>query len=252
MTQRNTEHLQPQGPQKHQRRSPDTRRDEILAAVRDLCVERGAARLTVSSVTMRVGCTRSLFYHYFPNKEAAIDAARNEVIDDFTRQVRDWMEDVDLGDIDRALTECAELVKSLVFQGMKLHSLLDADTGNPSRETFEQRIANHMANYVRDSKFIEFARQHDMPVDHEYETLYVLISGLILLIQEYPGTSVETIKGIIATTLHLEKYISGGAGTDDASNGTGADDADAAGEADTASASDAHPMDDTDGEEPIW
>ena len=249
MTQQNTE---PRQPHKHQRRSPDARRDEILAAVRDLCVERGAARLTVSSVTMRVGCTRSLFYHYFPNKEAAIDAARDEVIDDFTRQVRDWMEDVDLGDIDRALTECAELVKSLVFQGMKLHSLLDADTGNPSRETFEQRIANHMANYVRDSKFIEFARQHDMPVDHEYETLYVLISGLILLIQEYPGTSVETIKGIIATTLHLEKYISGGDGAA----------TDAAGEADAAEGSvraanegadarDARAADDTDGEEPI-
>ena len=51
------------------RHSHDERRDEILRAVVAVCAEQGLSRLSVSSVTARVGCTRSLFYHYFPSKE---------------------------------------------------------------------------------------------------------------------------------------------------------------------------------------
>ena len=50
------------------RHTRDERRDEILRAVIAVCAEQGLARLSVSSVTARVGCTRSLFYHYFPAK----------------------------------------------------------------------------------------------------------------------------------------------------------------------------------------
>ena len=191
-----------------ERRTHDARRDEILTAVRELCVERGAGRLTVSSITLRVGCTRSLFYHYFPNKEAAIDAARDGVIEGFTNNVQDWVDNVDLDNLDRTLTECAELVKSLVLQGMELKPLLDADTGSTSSETFEQRIANHMASYICDTTVVEYVSRHEMPIENEFETLYVLISGLILLIQQYPDTPTETIKAIIVSTLHLEKYLS--------------------------------------------
>lgn len=201
---------------KRQRSEPGVRRDEILAAVRELCVERGAGRLTVSSITMRVGCTRSLFYHYFPNKEAAIDAARDEVIDQFTEQVRAWVDRVDLDDIDKALAECAELVKSLVRQGMELGPLLEADTGGTVKETFEQRIAGHMASYVSETTFMEFAAKHELSLEHEYETLYVLISGLILLLEQHPETSTQTVKAIIASTLHLEEYVADASGPDEA------------------------------------
>ena len=60
---------------RHERHAHDDRREEILAAVRDACAEEGVSRFSVSSITKRVGCTRSLFYHYFPDKEAALNAA---------------------------------------------------------------------------------------------------------------------------------------------------------------------------------
>ena len=39
------------------------RREEILQAVRETCAEDGVANLSVSAITKRAGCTRSLFYH---------------------------------------------------------------------------------------------------------------------------------------------------------------------------------------------
>ena len=52
----------------------DERRREILAAVRTVSSELGVSHLSVSAVTKRAGCTRSLFYHYFADMDAAVTA----------------------------------------------------------------------------------------------------------------------------------------------------------------------------------
>ena len=50
----------------------DERRREILAAVRAVSSELGVSHLSVSAVTKQAGCTRSLFYHYFADMDAAV------------------------------------------------------------------------------------------------------------------------------------------------------------------------------------
>ena len=50
----------------------DERRREILDAVRTVSSELGVSHLSVSAVTKRAGCTRSLFYHYFADMDAAV------------------------------------------------------------------------------------------------------------------------------------------------------------------------------------
>ena len=52
----------------------DERRREILTAVRTVSSELGVSHLSVSAVTKRAGCTRSLFYHYFADMDAAVTA----------------------------------------------------------------------------------------------------------------------------------------------------------------------------------
>ena len=56
----------------------DERRREILAAVRTVSSELGVSHLSVSAVTKRAGCTRSLFYHYFADMDAAVTAVMDE------------------------------------------------------------------------------------------------------------------------------------------------------------------------------
>mgnify|MGYP002405889395 CR=1 FL=1 len=43
----------------------DARRLQIVQAAREICLEKGFSKITISDIAERVGMTRSLFYHYF-------------------------------------------------------------------------------------------------------------------------------------------------------------------------------------------
>ena len=88
----------------HERLAHDDRRDEIIDAVRAVVAESGISRLSISAVTKRVGCTRSLFYHYFPTKEDALQAALDQSIDAFMARLTAWNDQRVTGDIEGAST----------------------------------------------------------------------------------------------------------------------------------------------------
>ena len=52
------------------------RRADIVAAARELYEEQGLSKTSVQDITNRMGVARSLFYHYFPDKEA-VTGTRN-------------------------------------------------------------------------------------------------------------------------------------------------------------------------------
>lgn len=199
-------------PRHRTRLEADARRAEILAAVRDICATEGVGRLSVSRITERAGCTRSLFYHYFPNWKAALDAALDCVIDGFVDELRTWNEHRVPGDIDGALDSCAALFKRLVLDEDRLPKSLSADANAALYTGFVHRVADRTARYICDSTVVDFARLHTVRINHVYETFYVLITGLIMFIRTHPDASEDTIKDIAASTLHIEKYTRGYAG----------------------------------------
>ena len=67
-----------------------TRRDDIVEAARELYEERGLSRTTVKDITQRVGVTRSLFYHYFSDKDAVTEAVLDDIVEDFLEALRYW------------------------------------------------------------------------------------------------------------------------------------------------------------------
>lgn len=52
----------------------DARRAQIVHAARAICLEKGFSKITISDIAGRVGMTRSLFYHYFQDKDQVADA----------------------------------------------------------------------------------------------------------------------------------------------------------------------------------
>lgn len=185
----------------------DDRRDEIVAAVRTLCAEQGVDRLSVSAVTERVGVTRSLFYHYFPDKEAAVEAALDEAIEQAMARIRAWNDTRVPGDVEGALDSCAVLFRSLALEEGLPTSLLTS--GNSSLYTaYLHRIADRVASYMRDNTARDFEARHGMPIDHVYETFYVLVVGLAMYVRMHPDTPVETIRDVAASTLHIEGFLS--------------------------------------------
>ena len=107
----------------------DERRREILDAVRTVSSELGVSHLSVSAVTKRAGCTRSLFYHYFADMDAAVTAVMDEAIDGFISELEQWNASRIVGDIEGALDTVAPLFKRLVASGHELPSTLTSSSG---------------------------------------------------------------------------------------------------------------------------
>lgn len=196
-----------EAPSHHERLAHDDRRGDILAAVRSAIEEDGISRLSISSITKRVGCTRSLFYHYFPTKEDALQAVLDQGIDAFVERLIDWNASRVPGDIEGALDQAAHLLKSMVGGDSDHTARSVAHGGDASLyASFVHRVADRTARYVCSSTVVDFAARHEVRIDHLYETFYVLITGLIMYVRTHPDAPEETIKDIIASTLHIEGY----------------------------------------------
>ena len=191
----------------HERLAHDDRRDEILTAVRETVVEDGLSRLSISAVTKRAGCTRSLFYHYFPTKEDALQAVLDLSIDSFVEQLTAWNGSRVAGDIEGSLDTIAHMLKNMVVNQNDVMSQSVIHSGNAALyASFVHRAADRLARYMCSSTVVDFAAHHEVRIDHLYETFYVLITGLVMFVRTHPDAPEETIKDIIASTLHIEGY----------------------------------------------
>ena len=191
----------------HERLAHDDRRDEILTAVRETVVEDGLSRLSISAVTKRAGCTRSLFYHYFPTKEDALQAVLDLSIDSFVEQLTAWNESRVAGDIEGSLDTIAHMLKNMVVNQNDVMSQSVIHSGNAALyASFVHRAADRLARYMCSSTVVDFAAHHEVRIDHLYETFYVLITGLVMFVRTHPDAPEEAIKDIIASTLHIEGY----------------------------------------------
>ena len=79
----------------------DARRAQIIAAARDLYEERGLSHTTVKDITERVGVTRTLFYHYFPDKDAVTSAVIDDYTQDYIEALAHWNEELEMGRLPR-------------------------------------------------------------------------------------------------------------------------------------------------------
>ena len=170
----------------------DERRREILAAVRTVSSELGVSHLSVSAVAKRAGCTRSLFYHYFADMDAAVTAVMDETIDGFISELEQW-------------NAVAPLFKRLVASGHELPSTLTSSSG-ALYGGFLHNVVQRVAQYICDTTVVDFVAHHELRIDHVYETFYTLIMGLLMYIRTHPDVPDETVKEIIASTLHIEGY----------------------------------------------
>ena len=149
----------------------DERRREILAAVRAVSSELGVSHLSVSAVTKQAGCTRSLFYHYFADMDAAVTAVMDEAIDGFIAELEQWNASRTVGDIEGALDSVAPLFKRLVVSGRELPGTLTSNSG-ALFGGFLHNVVQRVARYICDTTVVDFVAHHDLRIDHVYETFY--------------------------------------------------------------------------------
>lgn len=183
----------------------DARRAQVIAAARDLYEERGLSHTTVKDITERVGVTRTLFYHYFPDKDAVTSAVIDDYTQDYVEALANWNDERIEGDIDHALSTIVKLLRIGLFEDDTFHIALSSRENAALYLEFVNRVADETTRYIIDTTVRDYADLHDVRIDHLYETFYVLILGVIGYLRKHPDADDAVIADVIAQTLHMDR-----------------------------------------------
>lgn len=183
----------------------DARRAQIIAAARDLYEERGLSHTTVKDITERVGVTRTLFYHYFPDKDAVTSAVIDDYTQDYVEALANWNDERIEGDIDHALSTIVRLLRIGLFEDDTFHVALSSRENAALYLEFVNRVADETTRYIIDTTVRDYADLHDIRIEHLYETFYVLILGVIGYLRRHPDADDTVIADVIAQTLHMDR-----------------------------------------------
>ena len=183
----------------------DARKAQIIAAARDLYEERGLSHTTVKDITERVGVTRTLFYPYFPDKDAVTSAVIDDYTQDYVEALANWNDERIEGDIDHALSTIVRLLRIGLFEDDTFHVALSSRENAALYLEFVNRVADETTRYIIDTTVRDYADLHDIRIEHLYETFYVLILGVIGYLRRHPDADDTVIADVIAQTLHMDR-----------------------------------------------
>ncbi len=181
------------------------RRDAIVEAARQLYEEQGLSRTSVRDITNRVGVTRTLFYHYFPDKEAVTSAVLDNYIEDFIEALRIWNAERRTGDIEHALTSVVKILRLGLFEHDAFRLSLASRENAALYLEFVNRVADRIASYMVNTTVRDYERFHEIKINHVYETFYLLTIGIVGYVRRHPDVDDEVIKDLIAQTLHMDR-----------------------------------------------
>lgn len=183
----------------------DTRREEIIASARELFEEQGLTKTSVKDITNRVGVTRSLFYHYFANKDEVVSAVIDSLIGDYLEALAIWNNEREEGCIDQALIQVVRLLRLGIFENDAFHKALATRENTALYLDFINRVADYTATYLMQTTVQDYAQHHRIRINHLYETFYVLIMGVIGYLRTHPDANDAVLADVIAQTLYLDR-----------------------------------------------
>lgn len=181
------------------------RRDEIIDAARNLYEEKGMSHTSIQDITERVGVTRSLFYHYFPNKEAVTSAVLDTYTADFLEAVHYWDAARKVGQIEDALSSVVKLLRLCLFENDSFRIALASEENAALYIEFLNRVASGIAAFMESHTARDYEALHELRITHVYETFYVLFIGLASYLRNHPDADDEVLKDLIAQTLHMDR-----------------------------------------------
>lgn len=182
-----------------------TRQSDIVAAARALYEEQGLSKTSVQDITDRVGVTRSLFYHYFSDKEAVTSAVLDDYVADFVEAMHYWNAQRRTGDIEHALSTVVKLMRLGVFEHDAFRQSLASKENAALYLEFINRVADRVATYIVGTTVRDYGQLHEIKIDHVYETFYMLILGIVGYVRRHPDVDDEVLKDLIAQTLHMDR-----------------------------------------------
>lgn len=191
-------------------RGLEERRSEMVTAARELFRERGIRRTTFGDVAERVGVTRGLVYHYFPTRDALIDAA----LEEFTAELLDALSRWDASRTRGRVREALESAVALLRHQLVESDPFAEDLGHPENlrasAALLDRVVEAVIGHLEATTVRDYVMAHGLPIRHVRETFTVLLYGLIALLRTRPEVPDDVLVDIAWQTLNLEESDAGG------------------------------------------
>ncbi|RBP98288.1 AcrR family transcriptional regulator [Bifidobacterium aemilianum] len=184
------------------------KREQIVQAAHEICLAKGFTHITVSDIANRVGMTRSLFYHYFRDKDDVAEAVLDNAINSIIARLDAWNETREPGNVDKALDDIVRLMRNIINdEGPFSQRMVQSGNGGLYIR-FVDQVTERVADYIEKTTVKDFLRVHgEIPIRYPRETIMLLISGSIAMLREHQEISDKIIKQIFAQSLHLEPYL---------------------------------------------
>lgn len=194
----------------HQRIAPQERAGEITEAARHLFATRGIQKTNFTDVSRELGVARGLIYHYFPDKEALVNAVLAVHIEEFVEAVRQWDAAREVGNIDKALRDCIAMFRVRMHELDPLHDELARVENTGVYNRFLHRAVTAIVDCLEETTIEAYAAHHKVEISHVRETFYVLIYGLVGLARNNPAIGDGVLIDITRQALRLPAAGSGG------------------------------------------
>lgn len=182
----------------------NNRREDLIRSARELYESKGLARTSVKDITEHSGVSRALFYHYFTDKEAITSAVLDDFVEDFTESTRLWNANRTRGDIEGALRDCVKLLRRVLFDASYFRKTLASYENAALYLEFLNRSIEALSKYVIETTVADYQALHQVEIEYVPETFYVLITGLVGYLRNYPEVEDEVLMTVVAQTLRLE------------------------------------------------
>ncbi len=194
----------PEKPAVNHLRAGELRRKELIEAARYVYEQKGIERASVKDITDHLYVTRSLFYHYFTDKDDITEWVLLTYVRDFVKLAHRWNERRVRGDVRTAVFQCVRLFRQAVFDSNPLREEIAGSARADRYLSFTFRCADEVTRFCLREMIPEYRRFHPFDLAHPYETVYLLLFGLVGLVRRYPDTSDDVIADIVISMLRLE------------------------------------------------
>ncbi|MDO4913165.1 MAG: TetR/AcrR family transcriptional regulator [Bifidobacteriaceae bacterium] len=189
---------------KHQKKSEATRQSIIRSAY-EICLEKGFTHITVSDITKRANVTRSLFYHYFPNKESMAQNLSDAVSDYIFEQVKDWDMQREKNNISSALDNIISLARKLSNENSAFSDKMVQSGNGQLYVNFYDHLVTRITDYLCENTIKDFFKTHTCPINHLRTTVLIMVNGVISTLRTHPEIENSELKKVAEQILHIDE-----------------------------------------------
>lgn len=183
------------------RMKTDKRRAAFIQAANELYVQKGISKTSIHDITEKVGVTRSLFYHYFGNKQAITDAVIDHCVNEYFAYAVEWSKCLKNTGPRNALVAFSRITREYLLGPTSLYSHIVLEQNSALSHRFAIRSAQVLSEKFVSTKGSPGALIELTSTKHPLESCYTLVVGVATLLIQRPEVSDAVIADLIADML---------------------------------------------------